>query len=214
MDDLMKYSHAGPDPVLLLRDALRTGSPTDFEPRLWRHEALNCSDEVTYGPNNLEESYTMPTECNFGGLTYQSLDSVGDAWISQLPNGFNTGVIPGQLLPRVNSSVSAERVESMPAVCDNGNAALVINHEGKVPDDDGEGGSILTHHWWTKACIPEYRNISPFESTGNRQTISETLYLDLYSLNLITTEDQGILRVSSGYLQDHRQHHTWLLPTP
>ena len=116
-------------------------------------------------------------QSRFGGLTLQSLGSVPDAWVSQLQNGFSVGVREAEYLPR-GDSASAERVDAKPSACTDGIAALVINHEGWAPEDDR---SALAHHWWIKACVPEYTRSSPFEYTGNKQTISETLYPDMYS---------------------------------
>ncbi len=195
LDDLLGVPGSGfTNNFLPLREALTTGSSLEYQPRLWQHEPLNCSDDARFDGDD----YTTrsPTECRFGGLTYETLGSVPDAWISQLPNGFSVGVRERQYLPRVNSSVTVENVNILPPACLDGSAALVINHEGKAPEEDGEGGSILTHHWWIKACVPEYTILSPFEYTGNKQTISETLYLDLYSLNLVTTKAQGVFKIT------------------
>ena len=192
IDDLLKSGYG--DKVVPLRDALRTGSATEFQPRIWQHQELNCSDDDF--SSSLEDWITTPDECRFGGITYQTLASVRNPWVSQLPSGFSVGVREAQYLPRVNSSANAERIDSMPDVCQDGTAALVINHEGESHEDDGEGGSVLRHYWWIKACVPEYTALSPFQRTGDRQMIRETLYLDMFSYDLMTTRYHGIFMIT------------------
>lgn len=138
LDDLLGAPGSGcRNSFITFRDALRTDSPLQYQPRLWQREPLNCSDNARFDG----EDYTTrsPTECKFGGLTYETLGSVPDAWVSQLQNGFSVGVREAQYLPRVDSSASAERVDALPSVCTDGSSALVINHEGKAPEDNERG---------------------------------------------------------------------------
>ena len=84
----------------------------------------------------------------------------------------------------------------MPKECRDGSAALIINREGKASEMDEDGRSMPTQHWWITACVPEYTTSSRFRTTANKQTITETLYLDMYSVDQANNQVEGILKVT------------------
>lgn len=212
VDDLVTW---GSDLVLPLRDKLSTGQPSDYVPRMWQHVMPNCSR--TSRSQGLGSDYHAGP-CDVGGLTFETLAEAPEAWvchtvkdgakmangqqISQLPGGFNTGVKTLQVVPRINSSVSVDRIDVLPEVCKGGNGAsvsLLINHAGQAWEySDYDAKEVKVADWWVRICIPtdSTSTSAPFASTNGMQTIQETAYIETYSMLLIMDRYHATHRVT------------------
>ena len=184
LDGLLKSAASGGDIIQRLRDGLRTTSPTEYQARLWEQRPIDCNDDFAdtyyYGDN------PSAAQCLSGGLSYATIPDLQDPWISQLPSDFNTGIIVGQYIPRVNSSVTVTKVTDLPADCRSDHAALSIFQSGYVTSQfTNDTTNVTEYHrdsdWTIHACIVDYAAQSPFKVTTEAQTIKEVLYLDLYT---------------------------------
>lgn len=122
--------------------------------------------------------------------------------MAQLPGGFNTGVKTNQVVPRINSSASVDRIDSLPEVCNGENrdsVPILINHAGQAYEYiEQEGGEVMTSDWWVKVCVPAQPEVtsSSLAKTNDMQTIQETAYIEVYSNLLIMGRYRAAHRIS------------------
>ena len=111
--------------------------------------------------------------------------------MAQLPGGFNTGVKTNQVVPRINSSASVYRIDSLPEVCDGENhdsVPILINHAGQAYEYvEQEGEEVQTIDWRVKICVLAQSDgtSSSLAKTNDMQTIQETAYIEVYSKQLV-----------------------------
>lgn len=198
---LFNSSYQGPPNILQLRESLKTVDPTHIRPRIWVPKKMDCSitglwrpDRGSYLPNS--------TQCTNGGMTYLSLTTEPEAWISQLRSDFSTGVKQSQYVPRINTSVEVELLNELPTECNTLDAALLINYAGSSIDKDGN--DTLIFDWSVRVCIPEYPSRA-FNDTDDAQTLIETAYFDLYTYNIMDRYYHNISKITmsttAGYFE-------------
>lgn len=130
-------------------------------------------------------------------MTYGNLATVEDPWIAQLPNHFSTGTKSNQFIPRVDSSVSIQNMTAMPPACQEVNAAVSVNFSGNLTtglDPFYKKLPTTDSFWSIKACLPQHPQSSPFSNTRNKQTVTDTLHLDL-STSMWLADEQYVQRI-------------------
>ncbi|MCJ1377756.1 hypothetical protein MMC17_000852 [Xylographa soralifera] len=96
-------------------------------------------------------------------------------YMAQLPANYNTGLIK-QFAPRINSSLTYERIEpsEFPFDC-NESASTFYAHYLSSYSSTTE----LSDSWTVEACVPEKTPDSNFQATRDRQDVSEELYINI-----------------------------------
>lgn len=133
--------------VVQVRDALNKANSGTFQPNLWSNDS---------------------------GVQFLSLnDMSSQTFYSQLPGGFNTGLIR-QFAPRVNSTATYEIIEAsqFPVNCRSSSDAFYAEYSSSY-------SWYTTYSWGVIACMPGNMTESPWQMTRNRQDFSEVLYLNM-----------------------------------
>ncbi|OQE47016.1 hypothetical protein PENCOP_c001G08026 [Penicillium coprophilum] len=149
-DDLYLRSEPDGKDVLQVRDALNKANGNTYQPNLWS---------------------------NNSGVQFLSLNDMSpQTFYSQVPSGFNTGLIR-QFASRVNSTATSEliRESDFPAACSSG-----YSLPGKFYAEYSSSYSwYSTYSWGVIACMPENMTDSPWRVGRTRQDFSEVLYLNM-----------------------------------
>ncbi|KAJ5681713.1 uncharacterized protein N7477_001653 [Penicillium maclennaniae] len=134
---------------------------------LQARSALSQADRSTYYPN------IWSNDSGVQFLTLHGLSS--DNFYSQLPSGFNTGLLR-QFAPRVNSTATYETIaaEQFPANCSTESGALYLDYQSSYDFDDAD-----TSYYGLIACMPASSTKSRWQMTRDRQDFTEVLYLNL-----------------------------------
>lgn len=140
---------------------------------LQARNALSQADGHTYHPNIWNNGSGVQL------LTLNGLSS--DNFYSQLPSGFNTGLLR-QFAPRVNSTASYETIVAaeFPANCSTESGALYLDYQSEYEFDDAGDFS----YYGLIACMPASSTKSAWQMTRNRQDFTEVLYLNLTGSNI------------------------------
>lgn len=179
-----------------LRAAMTSTSSTDPQSRLWSSPgAVNCTN-MTASDNGA---------CAFGQVALSNISALEDPFVAQLPAGYNTGLVR-QFLPRINSSVSRERIDEtqFPTNCSH-DSIFFANWSTTAPDTQ------IGPSWHLIACMPGEPKSQPITVPSQRYDFSEELYLNLSARNppvtdAVPVEDlSGLfkvtLRTTSGYFE-------------
>ncbi|KAK5721864.1 hypothetical protein LTR15_006457 [Elasticomyces elasticus] len=155
-----------------LRAAMVSTVSTDPQSRLWSASgATNCtgSRSVSNGA------------CAFGQISLSNMKALDDAFVAQLPAGYNTGLIR-QFLPRINSSVTRERITEAEFADDCGYQSTFFANYSTAVLTGYYNGSRSGPSWHLIACMTgeSQRLIS---QTRSRQDLREQLYLNLSAYN-------------------------------
>lgn len=211
LQDLLSNDHFDKAFILKLRGMLEAEDPNQIQAGLWVPHNKSCAALSSYTSD--PENMFLRSQCDTGGLlTYLSVANETEVFQSQLSNGFATGVMTKQYLPRVNSSVSIEVVRDMPPDCTAEKAALLINYAGM----GGGNTSVNTtqYMWSIQACVPTYPVKSLYNQTDNAQTLVETAYLDLYTYDIMNRRFRNRTKITMsttvGYfeLPNYDNHNT------
>ncbi|KAK5699479.1 hypothetical protein LTR97_005607 [Elasticomyces elasticus] len=183
-----------------LRAAMVSTISTDPQSRLWSASgATNCtgSRSVSNGA------------CAFGQISLSNMKALDDAFVAQLPAGYNTGLIR-QFLPRINSSVTRERITEAEFADDCGYQSTFFANYSTAVLTGYYNGSRSGPSWHLIACMTgeSQRLIS---QTRSRQDLREQLYLNLSAYNPPMSTDgapehwSGLFRITldttSGYFE-------------
>lgn len=128
-------------------------------------DALNKANIYTYQPNLWS---------NNSGVQFLTLnDMSSQTFYSQVPSGFNTGLVR-QFAPRVNSTATYETIEAsqFPVNCGSSSGAFYAEYSGSY-------SRYSTFSWGVIACMPGNMTESPWRTERNRQEFSEVLYLNV-----------------------------------
>ncbi|CAL5871866.1 uncharacterized protein PFLUO_LOCUS6120 [Penicillium psychrofluorescens] len=133
--------------VVMVRSALESANSNKVFPQLWQRKAGQQFN------------------------TFNSFADMTDPFYSEVPTGFNTGVLR-QFAPRVNSSTTYSSIKAAqwPANCDHTDNAFFASYSSVFSGDAS---------WAITACMPADVNQSPWSSTRDRQEFTETLYLNI-----------------------------------
>ncbi|KAJ5163913.1 uncharacterized protein N7500_005743 [Penicillium coprophilum] len=162
------YLRSEPDgkDVLQVRDALNKANGNTYQPNLWSNDS---------------------------GVSFLTLNNMSpQMFYSQVPSGFNTGLIR-QFASRVNSTATSEliRESDFPAACSSGYPL-----PGKFYAEYSSSYSWYnTYSWGVIACMPENMTESPWRMGRTRQDFSEVLYLNMtqeeYTSSSFSGQDAG-----------------------
>jgi len=124
-------------------------------------------------------------------MTYFSLSTEPEAWLSQLSYAPSTGIKNSQYLPQINTSVEVELIDVLPSQCNPKDTFLLINYAGSstllyASSSTPAVSSIPASDWSIKVYIPNDSVTAPFNDTDDAQTWVETAYLDLLPLKPVT----------------------------
>ncbi|CAI7610564.1 unnamed protein product [Penicillium discolor] len=133
--------------VLQVRDALNKANAYSYQPNLWS---------------------------NNSGVQFLTLNDLSSqTFYSQVPSGFNTGLIR-QFAPRANSTATYEIIEAsqFPVNCGSSSEAFYAEYSASY-------SWYNTFSWGVTACMPGNMTKSPWQTDRNRQDFSEVLYLNM-----------------------------------
>jgi hypothetical protein len=121
------------------RNALKSTSNTTPQPRLWQ-ENIGCSSS--------NDSQTQ--RCVLHTTTLGNLSALSNPFLTQLPVGFNTGLIK-QFIPRINSTVKWEPLPraDMPVACDKMPNSFYAHYANAPQKPDSRWGSRTAPRNWS-----------------------------------------------------------------
>lgn len=140
-------SSTGGKDVLQVRDALSKANTYSYESNLWS---------------------------NNSGVQFLTLNDLSSqTFYSQVPTGFNTGLIR-QFAPRVNSTATYEIIEAsqFPVNCGSSSEAFYAEYSASY-------SWYSTFSWGVAACVPGNMTESPWQTERTPQEFSEVLYLNM-----------------------------------
>ncbi|KAJ5513785.1 hypothetical protein N7463_003337 [Penicillium fimorum] len=140
--------------VLNLRAALDKANGNTYQPNLWSNDS---------------------------GVPFLTLNDMSpQTFYSQVPSGFNTGLIR-QFAPRVNSTARYEliRESEFPAACDSSDSSSFRFHAEYSSSYSSLYSSNIPYSWGVIACMPGNMTKSPWRVGRTRQDFSEVLYLNM-----------------------------------
>ncbi|KAJ5835334.1 hypothetical protein N7447_001360 [Penicillium robsamsonii] len=131
-------------------------------------DALNKANGDSYQPNLWSNDSGVPF------LTFNNMSP--QTFYSQIPSGFNTGLIR-QFAPRVNSTATYEliRESDFPAACNSGHPPP----DRFYAEYSSSYSWYATYSWGVIACMPGNMTESPWRVGRTRQDFSEVLYLNM-----------------------------------
>ena len=144
-----------------LRSELASVSYSDYQPYLWRKE-LDCGDAYSLKISS--------QSCSTTDSTFEDISSIPQPYTAQLPSGFQTGLVR-QFVPRINSSVSYSNITQSTSSfesCISASTSYYIEH------------SYNKTQLTVQVCMPDALQ-SPWKPTGDRQDITERLFLNIHS---------------------------------
>lgn len=147
--------------VLQVRDALNKANTYAYQPNLWS---------------------------NNSGVQFLTLNDLSSqTFYSQVPSGFNTGLIR-QFAPRVNSTATYEIIEAsqFPVNCGSSSEAFYAEHSASY-------AWYSTFFWGVTACMPGNMTKSPWQTDRNRHEFSEVLYLNMTQNEYLDGSGQAVL---------------------
>jgi hypothetical protein len=145
--------------VLQVRDALNKANTNTYQPNLWN---------------------------NNSGVQFLTLnDMSSQTFYSQLPSGFNTGLVR-QFAPRVNSTATYEIIEAsqFPVNCGSSSGAFYAEYSASY-------SWYSTFSWGVIACMPGNMTESPWRTERKRQEFSEVLYLNMTQDEYLSADYTG-----------------------
>lgn len=203
-DRVPSYTYQGTndlDAAAVLRAAMTSTSSTDPQSRLWSSPgAVNCTNSTASDDG----------ACVFGQVALSNMTALEDPFVAQLPAGYNTGLVR-QFLPRINSSVSRERIDEtqFPTNCSY-DSTFFANWSTTVLTG-WENGTQSGPSWHLIACMPGEQASRPLIPEGQRHDFLEELYLNLSAWNPPSTNPvpaegwSGLFKVTlsttSGYFE-------------
>ncbi|KAJ5175617.1 uncharacterized protein N7482_001494 [Penicillium canariense] len=170
---------------------------------LQTRSALSQADGHTYYPNIWS---------NNSGVQFITLNELSsETFYSQLPNGFNTGLLR-QFAPRVNSTASSETIlaDQFPTNCSTEAGALYLDYQTTYTDRKSTYISEISNHsyYGLIACMPASSTKSRWQMTRNRQDFTEVLYLNLTGSDIATSSSDAAeylykitVSTTSGYFE-------------
>ena len=181
---------------VLLRNAMASTSPADFQPLLWQGRKPNCTLS-----SGIDDSQAL--ECSAGGTTFQNISTLQNPFIAQLPSQYHAGLIR-QFAPRINASVSLKDIyqSDFPRECAQIRGAYYKEYISQLAY-----GSTLS----IQICMPgNVSYSSPWKPVRDRQNISEQLFLniswpkkytDLVMLQATTITSSLIVNSTMGFFE-------------
>lgn len=170
----------------LTRSALMSSSSSDVQSRLWQVNPASCN------MLNHTTDFSYDPICIRGGATLEHLQTLDYPFLSQLPSGYNTGLIK-QYSPRINSTAIVEDVSEEAGIlynCQEGDENFYVTYS--IPSFN------LT------ACMPGDQSKPIWRNTRDRQDFVELLYLNI---STSTTWDSAIsstritLNTTAGFFE-------------
>ena len=154
-----------------LRNELASVSRIDLQPNIWQEATPRCS-------SNSANDFGISPVCEQGNVTFDSIATLQDPYVAQLPAGYQTGLLT-QFMPRMNSSVSFLNVSqtAFPSECEATPHAYYIEYS--------YNSTLLN----VRVCMLDGIYHSPWKLTRDRQDTTETMFLDIRSGGLINQAD-------------------------
>ena len=148
--------------VAQLRGRLASTSRTDHQPQLWQESVPNCTGNTT----EKNSATQLPLQCIRGGTSFENISTLLGPYITQLPSGFQTGLI-AQYVPRMNSSISYAPVpqNEFPQEC---------NSTPNAYYEQSYNRTALN----VRVCMPNSSHLS-WNPIRDRQDMSESMYLSM-----------------------------------
>jgi hypothetical protein len=155
--------------VALLRHTLASTNTMEPQARLWQAAGQSCN-----ALDVLEGGEPFAQSCATGN-TFGNVSTLGDPFVAQLPSGYSTGLIR-QYLPRFASTAVYEAISQhdwpSAAACDGAQGAFSVKY------------SNTTYYPWVsswalEACMPGNLTHSPWLPSRDRQSFTETLYINV-----------------------------------
>jgi hypothetical protein len=157
--------------VLKVRNALNKANVDFYQPNLWS---------------------------NNSGVQFLTLNDLSSqTYYSQVPSGFNTGLLR-QFAPRVNSTATYEivRASDFPVDCSSRPGAFYAEYSSSYPQ---YVNSTSSYSWGVTACMPGNMTRSPWQlarKARNRQDFSEVLYLNMTQEDYRTRDHQTLFQIT------------------
>ena len=163
-----------------LQNELASVSQDDLQPNIWQEGTSYC---LSNSSNN-----EVTPECSQGKVTFGNLTTLQSPYITQLPAGYQTGLI-SQFMLRMNSSVSFLNISKIafPSNCNAIASAYYIEY------------SYDTTPLNVKVCMLDGISQSPWKGTRDRQDIRETMFLNIE----LDTSGAALHNADAGYVYIH-----------
>jgi hypothetical protein len=160
----------------------QSASIYDFSPARSLYSSHNTGKDVLRVRNALNKAngdiYQPNLWSNNSGVQFLTLNDLSSqTYYSQVPSGFNTGLIR-QFAPRVNSTATYEtiRASDFPVDCSSRPGAFYADYSSSYSP---RTYSTSSYSWGVTACMPANMTKSPWQMARNRQDFSEVLYLNM-----------------------------------
>ncbi|KAJ5318747.1 uncharacterized protein N7506_011451 [Penicillium brevicompactum] len=156
--------------VVLTRAAMASATTADFQSLLWYDLHNACPPELL-GSNGACSQLAV----SFGHFDPLGVPPENDAFLAQLPVGFNSGLIR-QFAPRINSSTKFTQIASheFSRECEQTHGSFFMDY-ASAPDLR----STPSYGWAIQACMPGDLARTPWKATRSRQDFSEDLFLNM-----------------------------------
>lgn len=170
--------------------------------RLWQGSSPACN---VLNISSENEWATYGSSCTLGGATLVDMATLLDPFMSQVPSGFNTGLIQ-QFVPRINSTASIDTDISdfdWPKDCQHESNSFYVAYSGSI----GNPAIIDSMNFSLEACMPGDQRQTKWKNTSSRQDFEEVLYLNIStrSADLSSPGGQTLyqvkLKTTAGYFE-------------